>query len=237
MKKLNYLLVLAICLVFISCGGKSGEKNDEKEADLSQATASDCLISDLEGVTYNSEGIASIYGKNIVKEGSKELFTGIAIQKDQSDSIIRKVEINKGWLIRDIIKEKINGKYLTISDLNYENTEISNGYELKIADEDSYKKGFRNIEECKEYKNGKEYNTWACWINPEINQIRYKWDYKEGISGAKLTPSGCMKDYYHDSYFGVYNIYFTENESTEEYNRILEGLKKELPHFDYWIEK
>jgi hypothetical protein len=46
-----------------------------------------------------------------------------------------------------------------------------------------------------------------------------------------------MKDYYHDSYFGVYNIYFTENESTEEYNRILEGLKKELPHFDYWIEK
>ena len=31
-------------------------------------------------------------------------------------------------------------------------------------------KSFILIEECKEYKKGKEYTTWVCWINPEINQ-------------------------------------------------------------------
>ena len=46
-----------------------------------------------------------------------------------------------------------------------------------------------------------------------------------------------MKDYYHETYIGKSNVYYTDRESNEEYNRILEGLKKELPHFDYWIEK
>jgi len=36
----------------------------------------------------------------------KGLFTGLAVEKDQNDSIIRKVEIKNGWLIKDVKRIK-----------------------------------------------------------------------------------------------------------------------------------
>jgi len=223
MKKLNYLVLFVLGIVLISCGGKNSENKETNIAEVKEAIIKECLISELDHLHDK---------KNITKVGSKELFTGIAVEKDQSDSIITQIEVKKGWWVRKIVREKVNGKYFNISDYNYENTEISSGYELKISDEDTFLKGFRHIEEYKEYKNAKEYNSWECSINPEINQINYYCFYKEGVY-VKNQPSGCMKDYY-DEY---YSRYMTNGESNEEYNRLLECLKKELPRFDYWTEK
>lgn len=234
MRKLNYLVLLVLGTVLISCGGKNSENKETNIAEVKEAIIKECLISELEDMTYNSAGYAVKFGKNIVKEGSKDLFTGIAVLKDQSDSIIQKVEIKKGWLLRDTKKAKISkGKYITISDLNYEDLEITNGFELKVDETDS-KIGFYNIEEYLEYKNGAEYNAWQCWVNPEINQIQYKWFYINGKDVSYIqNPSTCMEGYYRD----YDSKYYMERESNEEYNRILECLKKELPRFDYWTEK
>lgn len=223
MRKLSYLTFLVMSIVLISCGGKNSESKENKETKTEEAKSTDCLISELSDLYYK---------KDIIKKDSKEAYTGFAVTKDQSDSIVRKVEIKKGWLVRDIVKEKINGKYITISDLNYEDTKITNGFELKIV---NYTKGFYHTHEYKEYKKGKDYNTWICGVNPDINQIQFKWGCKDGVSVPYGTQPGsvCMKDYYNDHDAK----YYTSEESNEEYNRILECLKKELPHFDYWIEK
>lgn len=101
MKKFNYFALFTLGIVLISCGGKNSDSKEGKEVEVKVATITDCLITELDGI---------IEGKNIAKKGTKDLYTGLAVEKDQNDSIIRKVEIKNGWLIKDVNlkKYKIN---------------------------------------------------------------------------------------------------------------------------------
>ena len=59
MKRLNYLAFLVLGVVFISCGGKNSESKEGKEAEDKEATTTDCLITELDGLDTQ---------KNIVKK-------------------------------------------------------------------------------------------------------------------------------------------------------------------------
>jgi cobalamin biosynthesis Co2+ chelatase CbiK len=84
MKKLNYLVLLVLGIVLISFGRKNIENKETNIAEVKEAIIKECLISELDGLSSK---------KNITKLGSKDLYTGIAVLKDQSESIIQKVEI------------------------------------------------------------------------------------------------------------------------------------------------
>jgi len=214
MKKTNYLL-LVLTLILISCGKKSEDGVEKKD---NEDSTEYCLISDLNGIYYD-----------VTKKGSDELYTGIAVEKDQSDSIIRKIEIKKGWLVREVNREKINDKYITQSDYNYENSQQTDGYELKF---ENYQ-GYNYVTQYSEYKNGKLFNEWECSISPLINYVSFKWVVKnfEFISYDSMPELDCMEGYYSSNHY-----LFKDEENPEEYNRILECLKKELSYFNYWKE-
>ena len=53
MKKLNYLALLVLGIVLISCGGKNSESKEGKEGkevEVKIATITDCLITELNGI-------------------------------------------------------------------------------------------------------------------------------------------------------------------------------------------
>ena len=204
MKKLNYVLLLVIGVILLSCGGKNSERKSN-EPDAKEASVRDCLITELDGLDS---------GKNIVKKGSKDLFTGIAIEKDQSDSIIRKVDIKKGWLIQEIKKQKVNEKYVVITDKKYENAKEISGYELELdvcTDSDNNsKKMFTYV---KEYRPVDSYNE----------------SYEASVyfmGGGHLHIQGPKSDDHQD--------WIVDGVSEENIYQILDKMKKEFQNFNYW---
>ena len=122
MKRINLILSVTISVVMISCGGKSNKEKVE-ETDTKEVKVTDCICSEISGLDT---------GKGITKIGSKDLYTGSCLEKDQNDSIVRKVEIKNGWLIREILREKIQKDYVTTKDFQLENGKIMNGFEIKF---------------------------------------------------------------------------------------------------------
>lgn len=222
MKRLNYLALLVLGIVFISCGGKNSESKEGKEAEVKEATTTDCLISELDGIDTK---------KNITKKGSKDLYTGTAVEKDQNDSIIRKVEIKNGWLIKEVTRKKIYKKYITDSEFDYENGEIVNKYSLEFG-EFSDENG-NNFKYVSEYSpTGYEYDDNYYRVSPRYNKYdkTYQFDY---IDNREETPLNFTKDFRENSFSGKGKWIITDT-SPEKIYQILDAMKKELPHFDYW---
>lgn len=225
MKKLNYLVLGVLGIVLISCGGKNSESKDGTKVELKEATTTDCLITDLDGLDAK---------KNIAKKGAKDLYTGLAVEKDQNDSIIRKVEIKNGWLIKDVKLKKINDKYIATSEFIYENGEITNKFELEISDfccddkinKFSYVRTYSptNYEYDDEY-----YSVMASTGYPENT---YQIDFK---ASEKALPN-FLKDFEKNDGLRAdgTQAWIIRKISSEEMYQILEEMKKELPHFDYW---
>jgi len=222
MKKLNYLTFLVLSVVFISCGGKNSESKEGKEAEVNEATATDCLITELDGIGTK---------KNIVKKGTKDLYTGLAVEKDQNDSIIRKVEIKNGWLIKDINLKKINDKYAAISEFNYENAAVKNKFELEISDfcsDDKINKfSYVTTYSPTNYEYDDEYYSVKAW-----NFDTYQVDFQ---GSAKASPN-FLKDFEKNGGLRAdgTQAWIARKISSEKMYQILDAMKKELPHFDYW---
>lgn len=225
MKKLNYLSLLVLGVVFISCGEKTSESKDGNDAELKEATTTDCLISELDGIDAK---------KNIAKKGTKDLYTGIAVEKDQNDSIIRKVEIKNGWLTKEITRKKINEKYITDSEYSYENGQLIDKYYLKIAEfSDESGNKFKYVSEYSPMNFDYDDNYYK--VSPDYNKYdkTYQFDYADNRTE---TPLNFTKDFRENSFSGKGKWIITDT-SPEKIYEILDAMKKELPHFDYWIEK
>ena len=226
MKRLNYLALLVLGIVFISCGGKNSESKEGKEAEVKEATTTDCLISELDGIDTK---------KNITKKGSKDLYTGLAVEKDQNDSIIRKVEIKNGWLIKDINLKKINDKYAAVSEFNYENAAITNKFELEISDfccDDKINKfSYVSTYSPTNYEYDDEYYSVSAGTSIGDDNA-YQVDFQ---GSAKASPN-FLKDFEKNGGLRAdgTQAWIARKISSEKMYQILDAMKKELPHFDYW---
>lgn len=225
MRKLSYLTFLVLSVVFISCGGKNSESKEGKEAEVKEASTTDFLISELSGIEAK---------KNIVKKGSKDLYTGIAVEKDQNDSIIRKVEIKNGWLIKEVKRKKIYDKYITASEFNYENGEVINKYELEFGEfVDEKGNEFKFVSDC--MPTNYEYDDNYYRVSPHYNKYSkaYQFDY---VDNKEETPLNFTKNFRENFSSGKGHWIITDT-SPEKIYQILDEMKKELPHFDYWKKK
>lgn len=236
MKKINLLLIIAFSVIVFSCGKKE-EKKNAAEAAPEKEVINDCgcneltLVDEDSGIDTQEDG--NFFGnfKNITKKGSKELFTGSCTEKDQNDSIIKKVDVKKGWLIKEVLKEKIGKIYVTTMDLNFENENPSNGW-VRYLNEDGSNQNEKYFRKCIEYKNGKIFNEWSV-ISGTSNYlligvaIKVK-DGKEAQLNSDIIQPKCMPDSEFNLSWKLSDI------SPERYNEIFNCLKGELPHFDYW---
>jgi hypothetical protein len=224
MKMIKILSTVMFGVLLFSCGGKSTNKKDAVESETEKkevVIATDCNCSELKGI----ENL-----KGITKNGSNELFTGVCVEKDQYDIVIREVTVKNGWLVKETKKKKVQKDYITLSEYNYENGEISTKWNIKM-DENSdyyYVYGFK---ETKGESN--DINFWTIdIINDEIfvtraieNGVEYNGlkDYRE-----KSKPK-CFKN--AEYYGGTWSEKYL---SPEDLTKILDGLKSEFPHFNYW---
>ena len=228
MKKLNYLLLFAIGIVLISCGGKNSEKKGT-EIEAKEASASDCLIKDLDGLKS---------GKNIVKKGSKDLFSGVAVEKDQFDSIITKVEIKNGWRIKEITRKRINEKYILDSEFNYENGEVKDKFAIEFED-------FCCNDKINKFTYVQKYSPTHYEYDQNYYTVRAQTSTNaEGACQVDFTCSDkntpkFLKDFNKNggSNMDGTQAYIITDISSEKMYQILDAMKKELPHFNYWKNK
>lgn len=236
MKKINVLLIIVFSAIFLSCGKKEGN-NDVTETEAAKEVVKDCGCNELELTETDEDGNVSDKFKSITKKGSKELFTGSCVEKDQNDSIIRKIDVKNGWLIKQVLKEKTGNTYITTMDMNYENQLFFNGWYLEIEDVLSGSNE-KYVSEFNEYKNGKSFNSWGAVIEHKINIISVTGDYKNGeYFDIKAFQPKCMQD----SEFEAPYSFSKDNGqwrlidiSPQKQSEVINCLKGELPHFDYW---
>jgi hypothetical protein len=227
MKKINLLLSVTISVIMISCGGKSNNKEKAEETDKKEVKVTDCICSEISGLDA---------GKGITKIGSKDLYTGSCIEKDQNDSIVRKVEIKNGWLIREILREKIQKDYVTTKDWQFENGKIMNGFEIKF-DQYQNNPNYNFISEYSEYKNGiYGFNSWKVDLNElspggaqSVSAIITKKNGVDYYSNDERSKPKCLTN----PEFNM-TIWLQNDISPEETSKILNCLKGELTHFNYW---
>lgn len=218
MKKINVLFIVMFSIVLVSCGGKSSDKKEVIED--ATAVGTDCGCEELVLTTTDKDGNVSDKFKSITKKGSKELYTGSCVEKDQNDSIIRKIDVKNGWLTKELSKEKNGNEYITIKDMSYENTEMKDGWFIKYAEKDEQNNPnlSKFIGEYSEFKNGHKINNWSIQL--------YGTDYI--MVSCKDKPK-CMTEA-----FKTGDIWNLMDLSEDNYIKTLNCLKDELPHFNYW---
>jgi hypothetical protein len=231
MKKINVLLIAVLSSIFFSCGNKEG-KNDTNEdvalKELAKACSCNELVLTEKEKDEDEDGNISLLGKNITKKGSKELFTGICVEKDQNDSIVKKLDVKNGWLIKEISKVKIANKYITTIDMTYDNAEPSDGYTLIYKNSPKY----YYTANCEEFKNGILYNYWSLSILDNDEQLFFK---SELINGENPENDGKLKGMtdFEDT-ISPFGWCLNHPTSVEKCLKALNLIKTETPRFDYW---
>jgi len=236
MKKINVLLIIVFSAIFLSCGKKEGN-NDVTETEAAKEVVKDCGCNELELTETDEDGNVSDKFKSITKKGSKELFTGSCVEKDQNDSIIRKVDVKNGWLTQRVIKDKFKNKYMTTEDMKYDQGSSSEGYYRLFAQDENKDYYVTNI---KSYKNSEIYDEFSIFLNGNKEGNPYKislsFEYNKGEYATTEVKTKCMPESEFSNFSG-----FRQSEvsdiSPERYYEILDCLKKEYPQFDYWRSK
>jgi hypothetical protein len=265
MKKTNYLFMpLVMSILLISCGGKNEKK--EGSSDEITSSESDCTIDQLD-LNFEIDDYSDIDDyfytiKDIKKNGEKDNFTGVAIEKDQNDSILNRVEVKNGWLLRYTHRIKIDNRYITISDYSFDNGEIKEGYKRVIEKEHDPK--IEYISKLHIYKNGKDSYDWQIGIrtdekiivNGRTNEdLNWVGDYilaftirnmclvrKNEIDVLKLkclsnlekSKLGEKSGLETDEEYEYGFVKYYENPDDKFIFKTLDDMKKELPKFDYW---
>ncbi|WP_281635749.1 hypothetical protein [Flavobacterium marginilacus] len=252
MKKINLMLIMITGVLLISCGGKnSNSESKEKTEELSTSVINaDCQCADLNLVTKNADGTNNYNLKDIRKNGSNELYTGTCIEKDQHDSIVKKIEIKNGWVNKEIIREKYGNNYITTSDYTYENLEKSNGWEITLSGltEEDNSVSLTYMTKFKEIKNKITYSEWSLELdNKEIvDKPNGEMGYGYGVYNIVFCPKtingvfkenwkpNCMSNADYSAIDPRYSSWEMKKLSFEQFSKIMDGLKKEVPHFNYW---
>ena len=267
MKKTNYLfMTLVMSILLISCGGKNEKK--EGSSDEITSSESDCTIDQLD-LNFEIDDYSHIDDyfytkKDIKKNGEKDNFTGVAIEKDQNDSILNRVEVKNGWLLRYTHRIKIDNRYITISDYSFDNGEIKEGYKRVI--EKKHDPKIEYIGKLRLYKNGKASSDWEIRIrtNEEIiingkydDNLNWIGDNIIALTIKNLCPGGSRKNekdvlklkclsnleksqgneksgLLTDEQYEYEAVKYYENPDDKVIIKTLDDMKKELPKFDYW---
>lgn len=253
-------------VLLISCGGKNDKKDDGK--DEITTSESDCNLSELNlniDIDDYSDTPDYFYTtKDIKKNTEKENFTGIAIEKDQNDSILNRAEIKNGWLIRYTHRKKVDNRYITISDYTLDNGLVTEGYKKVIENE--YDPKIEYVEKVCKYKNEKSSKDWEIrirtnekmtingrvdengnWVGEYITAMNVKnlcpGSKRENrldilnlkcISNFKKDYEGEKSGFQSDSDYEYDAIKYYENADEKIIFKTLDDMKKELPKFDYW---
>lgn len=236
-------LTFAVCtsLIIASCTDK---KSNEQTETLSEST-SDCNCSELNLMQTNAFGEHFENWKNVKKGG--ELYTGDCIEKDENDTIIRKLEFKNGWVVRELRKENVfDDIYTIIKDMRYKQLQKDKGFSMGLS---LFMAGdkFRHILSYEEYKNGNLYDKWSVGASGKsISVSRYAikgdiinwWSEQDSISGTNTRSKlKCLKD--AELFKGLENeMEWTENNIQDgEFYQKLNCLKDELKPFNYWKVK
>jgi hypothetical protein len=140
-------------------------------------------------------------------------FTGICVEKDQNDSILKQFEFKNGWTVRKLIREKMGSKYATLLDMAYDNLKPVSGYAINIEPDDD----IQYIRELIVIKDGIKDNkeSYEFFIQ------------KSAVIGTNERDNG-DSDYIYDTIDGL-RILFTENIESK-IDSCLKGLKKGTNH-------
>ncbi|WP_166925035.1 hypothetical protein [Flavobacterium poyangense] len=251
MKKNNLMLIIISGILLISCGGKN-DNNESKEkteqvAITETVTNPECQCSDLNLENNLLNGIPRKL-KDIRKKGANELYTGTCIEKDQYDSIIRKVDVKNGWVNREILRKKLekSKSYIIMSDFTFEDAIKNSGWTISISQlsEKDESISCNYVSKYEEMKSGKIINNWAIDIKNfdfdynvndvvyGIYSIKFEPSRKDGLDDKNWKPksmSNAESDRPNDG-----GPWIMKNVSSTQYSQTLEGLKKEISHFNYW---
>ncbi|KAF2508374.1 hypothetical protein EYY60_14685 [Flavobacterium zhairuonense] len=251
MKKINLMLIIISGGLIISCGGKNdkseSKSKEEEKISTEVLVKNDCQCSDLNLENNLLNGIPRKL-KDIRKKGTNELYTGTCIEKDQHDSIIRKVEVKNGWVNREILKKKIDKSksYITMSDFTFENAAKNSGWSIDIGQLSEKDEGVSSyyVSKFEEMQNGKIINNWVLDLKNfdfdyNINDvvygvysIKFEPSRKDGLDDKNWKPNSMSNAESDRPNYG--GPWIVKNISLSEYSQILNGLKKEVPHFNYW---
>lgn len=220
MKK-NVLLLLALSVLTISCGGKNGEKNGEK-AEANEEVVIDCACSEL----YEGK----LMGK---------LFTGTCANKDQNDTIILKKSYKNGFRISEMTKQKVNGKYIITQDETYDDNEVYNGFSITLKEDDE----FTYTSFYCDYKDGKQMNLYEVYLDAgdDGSMLRARWGTKEGKfidwhvdeTLPEESRPKCMPDAESISWNADRVGWELEQLEKPVFDKVVSGLQKEFPKFYY----
>jgi len=238
MKKcLLSIMLFGVLSVFISCGNKNEQKENENN----------CSFAEMNFGTTDLDNIENL--KELHKKGSKELFTGNCFLKDQYDSIIRKFEVKNGWIIKEIKREKILKNYVTIFNYDYENLKKNNGWEIYVNKGENLDlfKGYFYVNNYLELKNGKEYNKWKIYLSTDGQYtITTTIELKNGIElsdNEQIQPKcmiGSEKDGEYlsigggEQYQQIKDSYTLKDISPKDFFKTIGCLKGEFIKFDFW---
>lgn len=224
--KNNILTVILLSLFISSCGKSKNDKAEETSEQKEIAEViKDCNCSELKNLNKMRE---------ISKTDSKDLFTGVCTEKDQFDSITRKIEVKNGWLIKELQKEKIANNYVTLKDVTYENEEYSNGFIIQLYEySGTVSTPHIYVKNYKEYKNGKIFNEWKIEYD-DAYFVAASWFIKSGVESKKgENQPECMKGS-ETGQFAEDTRWLFRDISPKKYKEIGECLKKEFPEFNDW---
>ena len=229
MKIIKILSTVMFSVFLFSCGGKNTNKKDaiENETEKNEVIT-DCNCSELIGLDDL---------KGITKQGSKELFTGVCVEKDQYDVVIREVTVKNGWLVKEIKKKKVQKDYVTLSECSYENGEKLNGWEIELGDNSDY----YFVKEFVESRKGDElssYNNWKVFTaDATRGKICALNICKNGVFLAALDFNNKEKSKpkcFKSSETEIDAGWVERDLSPEDFVKTLDCLKSEFPHFNYW---
>jgi hypothetical protein len=234
MKITKILSAVMFSVLLFSCGGKSTDKKEKSTDKKMEDVIADCNCSEL--TDEDEWDIGSLEDpyiiKGVTKKGSKELYTGICVIKDQHDTIIRKNTYKNGWLVSAIVKEKTGNEYTITKDIDYENGEPDNYKYIKTEENNSAKLTF--VKNYKEYKNKKAIIDYNITIfSGEKFSLAVSTHYRDGneFSHKNASPQpACMQN----SDVTIDGGWRLDGLSQERLYKILDDLKKEFPHFNYW---
>lgn len=247
MKKQFLQFSIAICLSLSSCGGK----NDEKKETENETTIEKPQEPQTETCGCNELKLLN-HLKNVTKKDSDELYNGNCIDKDQNDSIIRKVEIKNGFVIRDIGRFKVvKNQYITLFDKEYQNAELINGYTNTLREDQDiiYVSSYEETKNKQQVSNGVfinysdsvEKTTGLDEYGQDITEtsngmsVRFYGMDSKGVKDVTEDPTGCLNNF--EKFNDGITTYFIDTTPTKsERNNLLKCLKNKFPHFNYWAK-
>lgn len=242
---LKTMTILCFTALLLSCNGKK----ETTESTSEFLNESDCNCAELQLKRLNENGEEVEVWKDVKKDGN--LYTGNCTEKDQNDTIVRKLEIKNGWVVREVKKENVIDKiYIVTNDMEYNQLQKSKGFTIGLSllvPGDKY----RYISNYEDYKNNNLFEKWAIGASNDfgtnrISVSRYyekgkplNWFAEEDTLGGH-SSKGKIKCLGNPELMKGSNNemeWVKNNMSAEEFINSLKCMKEEMSPFNYWEVK